>query len=294
MSYKKLQNENGDMTEILSAEDEKISRLIGGLKRVEAPKDFDFRLKARIAKGKPANSGSRLLPALRYVLPLSLAAFVFAFLVLNTVYFVDNQSVPTVAEANLPTAFQNKNLPGTEILTAPESVKPADSIEPEKNLIAEVVAPKKVKPKESIISGTQFAAVKSNKTSPVVTSSQSEEKGGGSRDTALSSVESIKPKGLDARNTLENSPVLQNKTPLTTGQILSQLGIETISENGRRKVKSVTGTSLGDTSGVKVGDIIEAIDGEKISDAPLSSRTIEVRKLTITRGSEKIEISLHN
>ena len=41
---------------------EEIGRLIGGLKRVEAPKDFDFHVRARIAKGRPVERTRSWLP----------------------------------------------------------------------------------------------------------------------------------------------------------------------------------------------------------------------------------------
>ena len=48
MKSNKLEN-NLSEREILSADEQKICDLIGRLDQVDCPKDFDFRLKARIA-----------------------------------------------------------------------------------------------------------------------------------------------------------------------------------------------------------------------------------------------------
>ncbi len=73
---------------------------------------------------------------------------------------------------------------------------------------------------------------------------------------------------------------------------MSELGIETVSKNGRWEVKTVKQNSVGERSSVKVGDLIEAIDGEKLTSEPIRAKTVEGKKLTIMRGAGKIEIFL--
>jgi len=53
-------------------EDESVSKLLGGLKRVDAPNDFDFRVRARIAEGKPEDTTVSWRLAVRYAVPLVL------------------------------------------------------------------------------------------------------------------------------------------------------------------------------------------------------------------------------
>lgn len=293
MSNRNLQNKKG---EILSAEDEKLGLLLGSLKRVDAPNDFNFRVKARIAKGKFVEARPRLLPALRYVLPLSLAVFVAAFLALNSFYFVDNQSVPTVAENFSPAPVQNQSLPDKPVLSAPPQTNAVNRIEPEKNTVAETSIPVKIETKKANENKLTYAAVKAEKNpkelSPLPTE---DEIGGGSILSSSGKPKVITPETANnANKSIENNPIAANNKSLTVEEIISPLGIETVLENGLRKVKSVAVKSLGDSSGIKVGDVIEAIDGEKISVAPLNSRSIEVKTLTIIRGTEKIQISLHN
>src|SRR5882757_9958101 len=88
-------------------EDEPVSKLLGGLKRVEAPNDFDFRVKARIAAGKPADRSASWLPAsVRYAVPLVLLVLVGGYIAFNAFYSAKKIDAPAMAETqtinNLP------------------------------------------------------------------------------------------------------------------------------------------------------------------------------------------------
>ena len=61
-------------------ENDPVRSLLGGLKRVEAPGDFDFRVKARIASGRPAGRPSSWLPALaKLSVPLAVLLLIGGF-----------------------------------------------------------------------------------------------------------------------------------------------------------------------------------------------------------------------
>src|SRR5437762_10762000 len=82
-----------------SIEDEKIHQMLGGLKRVDAPKDFDFRVKAGIAAGRPSStSGFRIPTAVRLAVPLVLLLLVGAYFGLNALYSPTGSDVPSVAK----------------------------------------------------------------------------------------------------------------------------------------------------------------------------------------------------
>jgi len=280
----KHQNFPNNNDEILSLEDEKVRKMIGDLKRIDAPKDFDFRLKARIANATSTNFQPRFLPVLRYILPLSTILVIFVFVILNGLYFPDNQAVSLVAENIPPTNIEQKS-PLVMPLANEQVVAKDENLVVEDTPIKQAVKPLADKP--------QFMAVKSPTTNPKknLIVKDKKDNGGGSRDSALSvSPINITPKGIDLNPTQANPPNTETSKPLNAQQILSQLGIEAVFSDSSWKVKAVDSLSKG--SGVKVGDVIEAIDGEKLTDKPLSAKTVEVKKLTILRGAEKIEISL--
>ena len=87
----------------------RVWQIIDRFEPVAAPKDFDFRVKARIANAKPGDFQSRFLPVLRYVLPLSVVGLILAFVIFNGFYSFDNKTVPQVAETNFQPTIRKEN-----------------------------------------------------------------------------------------------------------------------------------------------------------------------------------------
>jgi hypothetical protein len=84
--------------QIPNTEDESISSLLGGLKRVEAPEDFAFGVKARIAKGEPKESASPFA-FLKIAVPTAALAGLAVFLYVSGFMSGD---IPTVQVAEQP------------------------------------------------------------------------------------------------------------------------------------------------------------------------------------------------
>jgi len=273
-----------------SDEQTRVWQMIETLEKVGAPKDFNFRLKARIAAAKPSNFEPRLLPAFRYVLPLSLTVLIFAFVVFNGVYFVNDNTAPQVVENNFQPVIEKQDAPVDSPiaqLDAPESSTNEKSIEGVSNPSEQ--------PKSAKLSrdGLEFVAGRSPKRSPATTRKESvKDDFKGSRDSASTSSKVITPKGINLDKTIETSPISDNANPLTAEQILSELGMEIVSENGNRKVKSVKQNSIAERSKIKVGDVIESIDGKKLTNEPVRGKTIGAKKINVVRNAEKIEILL--
>ena len=288
MNY--LPNKDGEM---LSLEDEKLRQMIGDLQRIDAPKNFDFRLKARMAKAKPSEFKPRFLPALRYVLPLSAILVIFAFVILNGLYFPDSQAVSKVEEITPKPNIEKVSSPIIQTANVSNAAKDAESVVEVLPMNQEQAkVEKNVKPSAKEL---QFVSVKS----PTVIAKKNlavkevkDDNGGGSRDSASSSPINILPNGVNLNSTPQIPSNAENLPSLNAQEILSQLGIEASFSDASWKVKSVKKYSLAENSGVQIGDVVEAIDGEKLSDKPLRSKSIAGKTLTILRGAEKIEISL--
>lgn len=294
MNYKNLTNQTEDR-EILSAEDEKIRVFLGNLKRVEAPKDFDFRVKARIAEHSRADFQPRFLPVLRYVLPLGLILLFSAAFVFNSLYFPDAVNVPLTAENNSPIEIKK------EVETSPANlIETANATSlPENEIIAAAATNSNVpNTRNEKNVPTRFIAVKSVKNTKTSPKKNNSEISGGSRLSALTAPKQIiTPPGINPNQTVQNSPNPANTNSLTAKtakEVLSELGIETVFEGESWKVLSVRQNSPAQRSGVKTGDAVQAIDGEKLTDKPLQNKTIEGKNLTVRRGAEKVEISLNN
>ena len=91
---------------IQDSDEAQISGLLASLKRVEAPGDFGFRVRARIASAKPASGRGSWLPAsVAVAAPLGLVLAVGGYFTLTTVYSPATVLPPAVADlrpAELP------------------------------------------------------------------------------------------------------------------------------------------------------------------------------------------------
>ncbi len=93
-----------------SGEQTRVWQMIDGLTRVDAPNDFNFRVKARIANAKPHNFQPQFFPVLRYVLPLSVIGLILAFVVFNGIYSLDDKTVSPLAENDYRMPKSDENL----------------------------------------------------------------------------------------------------------------------------------------------------------------------------------------
>jgi len=276
-----------------SREQTQVWLMVDNLKRVDAPNDFDFRVKARIAQGKPMVVQPRFFPVLRYVLPLGLIVLILGAVVFNTSYFSGNTTSPIAKTAATPTPLVTDNpansFPTPEQVVA--TINPLQSL-PGENNAAEDLNVKPVNKERELT----FVADKS--TPKISTESRranlKNNSGGGSFDRTFSSPKILTPENLNPNRKVEALPNAGNQNSITDVQVLSFIGIETVAENGGKKVKSVKPDSLAERSEVKVGDVIEAIDGKRIGDKPVEMEKFESKKLTVVRDAKKIEIVLQN
>jgi len=273
----------------------RVWQVIDGFKPVDAPNDFDFRVKARIADAKPGDFRQPLFPVLRYVMGLSIVGLILAFVVFNGVYSFDNKTVPAIAENNFQSPAQRENPLTTA--SPSEQVAVADvpqSFEDEESIV-EITKQKTESKKQSRTSQSEnlFVAVKSRRNSQERNIKEADKNSGGSQVLSVKLAKVMTPKGIPNSPLIDKNPSnFESANPITVEQILSQLGIEAVSENGRRKVKKVNQNSVAQRSGIKVDDLIEALDGEKLTSEPIRARIIEGKKLTVLRGTEKVEIPL--
>ncbi len=274
----------------------RVWEMIDGLAVVDAPKTFDFLVKARIAQAKPTDFQSRFLPILRYVLPLSVIVLVLGLFAFNTSFFFGDNLVPPVAEVapSKPTVAENapKNSSMPEKFAAVNN--PARSFDNE-NLLIGTSNQSAMPPKNQL--ETQIVAVRSTgKPSNELRrrNPKNNSDGGESRDLSQTEEKPLFPENLNPNKKIETTPNAGNPNSITDEKIWSFIGLEIVTENGSRKVKAIAPKSYAERLGVKVGDVIEAIDGVKLSAAPLRANTFEGKTLTVVRGAEKTQITLEN
>ena len=88
--------------------EESITNLLGGLKRIEAPENFEFSVKARIANGEPKESASPFR-FLKIAVPTAALAGLAAFLYMSGFMSGDTPSVQVAEETTKP-AIKNQEV----------------------------------------------------------------------------------------------------------------------------------------------------------------------------------------
>lgn len=272
--------------ENLTESDEKVRQMLASLKQVEAPKDFEFRLKARLANASPKAYRTSYKRRFAYALPVSALAIISTFALINGNFSGGANQANPVAETTIQSGFnvplQN---PSVENIAANTIVNK----EPEETFIADSNV--QIRKDEKIKS--PFVAVKaSEKPKDAIRKEPAEENSGGSKVDASTQTEVRTPRGLNPNTKIEAPKDFSVEKDFSVQELLSPLGIEVVSENGKWKVKNVSRDSQAERLGVKTDDVIETFDGRKLSGAPLRGKRIEVKKLGVKRGGEQIEINL--
>ena len=267
------ENNFGGGTEFADSDEQKISQMLGGLKRVEAPKDFDFHLKSRIAKGRPEEvRPASLLPILKYALPLALVLLVSAGILLRSSY--STIDTPTVAEANTTQPSLPTNVVGpadpVNSVSVPGTV-PGNERRPSIGGTSDVAS----SPKEP--SGGTSKDFTSRPDRPLLLPPE-----GRSTDRAIRGAEpALKPRGTG-----------QKKYSAREG--LELLGIDANFENGKWTVKAVKPNMAGDQVGVKQGDRVLALDGKPIDEKTEFDGGVSVKTITVSRDGKTLELDSKN
>ena len=271
----KSQNEK----EILSADEQKVREMCLSLKKAEAPADFDFRLKARIASAKPSDFQPRFGFALRYGLPALALILVLGILAFNG-GFLSSKDNQFVAESSTPP--QNPVLPQN---SAVSNIAPAET--PSQNPAVSL-------PNQSLPKAPQTEVAVSPPKKSEVDKRRAFRKDNfkGSVDKSFKAAPDIRPKGFDPKVIPQNLPNIEPSNPIPVKEVLSQNGINADLENGKWKVKSVTANSVGESSGVKENDVIEAIDNQPLSAETVFIKTVKGQTITVTRNGEKSQFKL--
>jgi len=261
----------------LDIESRKVAELLGGLKRVEAPSNFDFGVRARIANGAPAQ-GSRLVPILKLAAPLALILIVATIIVLYSGRQVAHQpqiagSIPETSAApsnaspvskdtSLPVAPDPKTLAGIPAESAPANIPPVAANPPV------------------------------NRRLPRGRSVDHPMNGGSLPNQALTEPVTINPPGIVPSNGRNANSAGGPDIPVS--EVLQMLGVSADPEDGGWKVKSIAEGSTSRKSGVKTGDVIESIDGRQLTPTTSFKGTFDGKTLRVRRDGKSIDLKITN
>ena len=276
MNYEKSQNE----TENLSADELKLRELCRSLKKTDAPHDFDFKLKARIANAAPSDYKPRYGFALRYALPALAVILVLGLLAFNGAFYSPGND-PSIAAGSV--APQNS----------------ASSASPQNTAVSNSVPAPFVKEPESVatLSNTDVPQTP-ERSQPQVADARNPKKdlrrekkdsGGGSKVLSLKPNEQFR---FNSNSVVPKPQNIEQANPMPVKDVLSQIGVDADLENGKWKVKSVRANSIGESSNIKENDVIESIDNQSLSPQTVFTKTVKGNTVTVTRNGAKLQIDL--
>lgn len=266
-------NEEKNLQDFTGAGEKKVAGLLGSLRRVEAPGDFDTRVRARIAKGKPSFTAPWLPILVRVGAPLALLAIIGGYFGYNAFYRQGNIGVPEVVETQEE---------------APGVVEPQPSAQ--------------IAPSTGALQTPEFAVVKPavNSNSPVAVSSgkmrpsainKAEQPGGGSVDQALRETNTVVPRrpSGDVQPTVNSSPSVPAAT-LSVRDVFGAMGIRASYSGSGWRVSSASGAAA--KAGMQAGDIIEAVNGQPVGANTVFNSGFVGHSIRVKRNGASVQIAL--
>ena len=284
MNQTELQNNRGG-GDALDSENYEVAALLSALPRVEAPENFEFRVRAGIAKGSAPRAS--LIPFLKVAAPLSLVLTVGAFGIFYGTMPSGNEA-PTISQT-LPSGGQAVQ-PETPVSAASAVTAPAPQItnstvvEPSERAAREEPSVGPVRRNNHTVTASRSRRVAADRPFE-----------GGSKDQALGSANTILPKGFETANPQRqnlNANVGGTKVPV--GDVLGMLGVNGEFTGGGWKVRSVAANTSALRAGVKPGDLIEAIDGTPVAQGMMFSGGFSVKTIRIRRDGKTLSLNLGN
>jgi hypothetical protein len=268
-----MELQNGiDELEMIDADSQKVASMLRGLPRVEAPANFEFRVKAGIARGDASRFA--FLPFFRTAAPFALILLVASF---GLLYYQRPAAIGSDPGETSMSGMAPSAAP-TESATAVAPVVSAPSRESAAPTVERVLTESRRS------SGTQRTVSRTSGSRPQ----------GGSVDRIIHPANVIMPPGFEAANPQNrNANAAASTTSTPVADILGMFGIEgDFAAGGGWKVRSVKENSYGSRATIAAGDVIESIDGQPVKNE--MSLKDGGKKFTVRRDGKTVTLSLGN
>lgn len=283
MGYDELHRSFGP-EEGVSADEAKVRQMLGELNKVEAPKNFDFKLQARIANTRPEDlrkPESRLV-FLRYAMPLLLVLVVISGVVVVGLYSVNNNDVPEVAYT----------APARQADTAPVQPSSPAIVTPSNTVIEERSPAESTVNNAKPVEGQLIASSQPRRAERTSTGKDQSDDGSWSKVQSVSGPKPI----IDLHNAKPTSAAPVGTGPrmpagqLPVQELLDFSGIKTTYTNSGWRVNSVVPNTIADRAGIKTGDLIEGINGQPVTQGTKFSGEVGVRSLRVGRNGRSMDV----
>jgi hypothetical protein len=238
--------------EIPNTENGEVADMLGGLKRIEAPENFEFGVKARIAKGEPKGTGSPFT-FLKIAIPTAALASLGLFLYLS--------------------GFMSGELPTVQVA---EDTKPAvTETQDTRHALTQDAVSKEPGPLQNGRE-SQIASARNVPNKRGGSTDRTESATGGSIDQTLNPDQPILPEGTRAR---------------TAAEVLGSLGVNAEFQNDRCVARTVAGGSPAERIGVKRGDVILTLNDTPLHRSTTFKGRVELRSIRVFRAGQNTKLT---
>lgn len=249
-------------------DDDPVSRLLSDLKRVDAPGDFEFRVRAGIAERRESSVGRSWLPGgLKVAVPTALLLMVGGYVGIGSLY-----SPASDQAAVAPPHTVEAAPPAETRAVVQEPIEAAPAVNTER-FVALNATPR---PIEAV---NRLVAAVPEKSGP----ERPPANRGGSYDEAIREGQSISLFNADPN-------AGPNPGKLSVKSVLGNMGISASLGAAGWVVISASGAAL--RSGVKAGDVIEAVNGQPVGRGTSFNSSFNGSSLRVRRDGKSVQISL--
>jgi len=265
---KEVENKN----EFVDRDEETISRLVGGLKHVEAPANFERRVMSRIAEGETKPRSFVSLPT------LVLAAGAVIVLLVGSLVFYNMRRPATQ---------------GNDVVQTPVAAPVPQSSAPAQH----PVAPQPMADPETVAQNggesIQQAPAQNRQTPKQIRPETNSNIGGGSITLGQGQARPVLPEGIDprSRRTNVNTSEIVSPNAIPVRDILEMSGISAEFQN-EWVVKAVAKNSIAERSGVKTGDAVTAINDKQLTADTNFHGFGSITSLTVRRDGQSLTLKL--
>jgi hypothetical protein len=271
MNRNELKNET-NKREALGVDNGEVADLLGALPRVEAPENFEFGVKAKIAAGN-SHTSLGILRWIKVAAPVGLVLLIAAFVVFyglapatSPVDNVAKVEAPAGDQAAPPSPVVNNYPSPAAPVEAPVSTRDSEPLVTEK-------------PREGTVASAPSAPVRQ----PTRSQANSTEAPGGSRDVSQSVPGVISPRGFETN--VDTAEVLVDS-------LFQMLGVTAELVGGDWTVRSTLQNSLAAKAGMRPNDVIEAIDDHSLSGRTKIKGLRGGKSCLIRRDGKQLRVSL--
>ncbi len=249
-----------------------IATLLSNLPRVEAPGDFETRVKSRILNSQPESRSGRFA-FLKLALPAGALAGLALFLLLSG--FLSRDIEP------IQVAEEKKNAPVIVPVPSENNGEPAG--------IASVTDPdERIARNEEVASTDKDTSHPSGNLNTVRRSTKAD---GGSIDLGANLPERpVLPRGFDPDQKQHSNQGVRSAVKVPVANVLSFVGLNAEFRQGGWYVNSVVDQSPAQRIGIRAGDMIEAFNELRLDRSTAFTGGIELKTVRVRRGGEVVNL----